>query len=335
MLCVFGAAQPEAFDQAPVPIERARPQYPFDLRKANITGQVIVEFIVTTKGDVVNAFALRFTHPGFAPAAVAAVLKWKFKPGIKNGRPVNTRLQVPIVFTLNDVTDPHILHPLSEDSLKKLSPDMQYDIPPQSQVIEPGFYPYEALLENEREALYGSVLVSAQGAVKAIVWKTKTPPDALKEAAMAMLDTAYLKPAIKEDKAVATIMWFRINFDPSSGDVRISDSAAAILKQLRLEGDDAAFTKSTELDSKIKRLEQRAPRFPRLAKVDVDHGDALIELFIDQEGHAQLPRIITSSEPAFGYSACQAIASWRFEPPLKDGKPVVVKVRVPVEFKRE
>ncbi|MBE35455.1 MAG: hypothetical protein CMI16_07860 [Opitutaceae bacterium] len=60
-----------------------------------------------------------------------------------------------------------------------------------------------------------------------------------------------------------------------------------------------------------------------------------MEFYIDEAGHPELPRIVSSSEPAFGYSAVQAIAQWIFEPPLKDGQPVVVKVRVPVVFKHE
>ena len=38
----------------------------------------------------------------FESAAVQAVSKWKFKPGRKGGRAVNTHMQVPIVFTLNE-----------------------------------------------------------------------------------------------------------------------------------------------------------------------------------------------------------------------------------------
>lgn len=89
-------------DQAPVPRFRARPQYPFEMRRAGIEGTVIVEFIVDTKGDARNAFAVRSTQREFEQAAVQAVNKWKFRPGRKGGRAVNTRMQVPIVFTLND-----------------------------------------------------------------------------------------------------------------------------------------------------------------------------------------------------------------------------------------
>lgn len=89
-------------DQAPVPKFRARPQYPFEMRRAGITGEVIVEFIVDTQGNARNAFAVRSTQREFEQAAVQAVNKWKFRPGRKNGRAVNTRMQVPIVFTLNE-----------------------------------------------------------------------------------------------------------------------------------------------------------------------------------------------------------------------------------------
>ena len=72
------------------------------MRRAGITGEVVVEFIVDANGDVRNAFAVRSTQRDFEQAAVQAVSKWKFRPGKKGGRAVNTRMQVPIVFTLND-----------------------------------------------------------------------------------------------------------------------------------------------------------------------------------------------------------------------------------------
>lgn len=89
-------------DQTPQPRFQARPQYPFEMRRAGISGEVVVDFIVDTNGDVQNAYALRSTQREFEAAAVAAVTKWKFKPGRKGGRDVPTHMQVPIVFTLNE-----------------------------------------------------------------------------------------------------------------------------------------------------------------------------------------------------------------------------------------
>jgi protein TonB len=89
-------------DQTPVARFQARPQYPFEMRRAGISGEVVVDFIVDTNGDVQNAFAIRSSQREFEAAAIQAVSKWKFKPGRKGGRDVPTHMQVPIVFTLNE-----------------------------------------------------------------------------------------------------------------------------------------------------------------------------------------------------------------------------------------
>ena len=89
-------------DQQPVARFQARPQYPFEMRRAGISGEVLVDFIVDTNGDVRNAFSAHSSQREFEPSAIKAVSKWKFKPGRKNGHAVYTHMQVPIVFTLNE-----------------------------------------------------------------------------------------------------------------------------------------------------------------------------------------------------------------------------------------
>ncbi len=93
---------PSMLDQQPQARFQAKPQYPFEMRRAGIAGEVVVDFIVDDKGDVQNAFALRSSQREFEAAAVQAVSKWKFKAGRKGGKEVPTHMQVPIVFTLNE-----------------------------------------------------------------------------------------------------------------------------------------------------------------------------------------------------------------------------------------
>lgn len=88
-------------DQIPQATVQVRPQYPFEMRRAGISGQVLVDFIVDTNGDVRNAYAASSTQREFESAAVQAVSKWRFRPGKRGGRTVNTHMQVPIVFSLN------------------------------------------------------------------------------------------------------------------------------------------------------------------------------------------------------------------------------------------
>jgi len=41
---------------------------------------------------------------------------------------------------------------------------------------------------------------------------------------------------------------------------------------------------------------------------------------------------VSATAPEFGYAAAQAVATWRYEPPLLDGKPVIARVQIPVSF---
>jgi TonB family protein len=85
-------------DQRPTAVYQAKAVYPQALYRAGISGQVSVGFIVDPTGSVQNASVVNSTHQDFNAAALAAVDKWKFKPGMKNGQPVRTRLEVTIVF---------------------------------------------------------------------------------------------------------------------------------------------------------------------------------------------------------------------------------------------
>jgi protein TonB len=88
-------------DQAPIPTFKPSPNYPFEMRRNGISGQVVVEFIVDTSGNVRDAFAASSDHREFESEAVRAVMKWKFKPGRKEGHAVTSRMQLPIDFKLN------------------------------------------------------------------------------------------------------------------------------------------------------------------------------------------------------------------------------------------
>jgi len=89
-------------DRVPEPILQSAPIYPIAMRRDSLTATVRVEFIVDTEGRVVNPVVVHTTVPGFEEAAIAGVAKWRFRPGWKGGRKVNTRMAVPIVFTFTD-----------------------------------------------------------------------------------------------------------------------------------------------------------------------------------------------------------------------------------------
>ncbi len=87
-------------DVQPKPTFQAQPTYPAAFRKSGMGGEALVKFVVDTQGKVRNAVAVSSTHAEFEAAAIEAVGKWQFDPGQKDGRKVNTEMQVPIVFTI-------------------------------------------------------------------------------------------------------------------------------------------------------------------------------------------------------------------------------------------
>jgi len=88
----------QELDRSPVAVFQAAPVFPAELHEAGTDGAVIVEFVVDQNGDVCEPCAVKWTEEAFAKSAVAAVKRWKFKAGKKNGLPVNTRLAVPLRF---------------------------------------------------------------------------------------------------------------------------------------------------------------------------------------------------------------------------------------------
>jgi protein TonB len=92
-------------DRAPEPLVRPPPKFPGQYKSDISTATVVVLFIVTSTGDVVSPSIVESSHPGFNESALEGVAKWRFRPGIKGGKKVNTRMQVPIIFTVHSNID--------------------------------------------------------------------------------------------------------------------------------------------------------------------------------------------------------------------------------------
>lgn len=99
-----GAAAPDMsglFDGDIIPLQRIAPQYPRDAARARINGWVQLEVLVNADGSVRSAKVLEAQPKGlFEANAVAAVLRWKFKPKVVNGTPVAQRGSQRIEFNI-------------------------------------------------------------------------------------------------------------------------------------------------------------------------------------------------------------------------------------------
>jgi TonB family protein len=92
-------------DERPKVLSQTAPTYPRALKDDGLTGQAEIEFIVSREGVVMFPKIISATHEDFGWAASVAVAQWRYQPPQKNGRAVEVRMTVPILFTAQKLAE--------------------------------------------------------------------------------------------------------------------------------------------------------------------------------------------------------------------------------------
>lgn len=322
----------EALSSIPVVVRQAKPEYPLALRGRGQGGQIIAQFVVDTKGDVVDPQIVTSNNEGLNEPAIDALRKWRFKPGKMNGEPVNTLMQIPMIFSLdNGKTGGQF-----EVSTLRQSNDtpeaLKYDYPPTVKNAVHGVYPLAAIQEKKTGKVNVRFLVLPSGRVRFVDDPAKPLSD-FDRAARAMLQEFTFTPASKAGKPTLGLLSMEVNFSQNSESVGLSDSARRILKELKKK--EPQILQVTQVDEKPHPIARRAPIYPAELEASNKGGEALIDIYIDENGAVQLPSIVSCTEPAMGYCAVQAASEWTFRPMTAKGKPAVVHARIPFKFNSE
>jgi TonB family protein len=85
---------------APTLIYKIEPEYSEEARKAKHQGTVVLYIVVDEKGMPQNLRVIRPIGLGLDEKAIEAVQKWRFKPGLKDGRPVAVAATIEVNFRL-------------------------------------------------------------------------------------------------------------------------------------------------------------------------------------------------------------------------------------------
>ena len=85
---------------APVVITEVDPEFSEEARKAKFSGSVEVYLIVDEMGRPVNVRVARGVGMGLDEKAVEAVKQYRFKPALRNGKPVKVDLFIDVNFTI-------------------------------------------------------------------------------------------------------------------------------------------------------------------------------------------------------------------------------------------
>jgi TonB family protein len=318
-------------------ISQPTPIYPTSLGRSGFHGEVYIKFTVDEHGNVTRPNVIRSSHPDFEAPVVEAILQWKFTPAMKNGQAVSMQMEVPIVFgnyAWSGTLDFEFWN-LPPTGSKQLPVEFQYDHPPKPILTSAPVYPFDLLVKGIKGAATVTFAVDAQGKTHVVKMESATLPE-FGAAASAMISAWTFEPATKRGRACWAFLSKKQTFNSKDystydQDFAVNDATWRLLRDLKRDP-SPVLAGPLELDSQLQGHFQPDPIVPDLLLKTNSGARAVVEFIVDHAGHAQVPRIISTTDDDFGWAAATAVARWQYSPPTKKGRPVDVFVRVPVEF---
>ena len=312
----------------PQVLNAVEPDYPYVMAKFGINGRVTVEFIIDRDGSIRNPVIVESNNPAFDEPALEALLKWKFKAGEIEGVTTKVLARQSIEFAVDNGGN-HLFEVRGRPDQSKLPPELRYDVSAKVRSVEIPVYPYAQRQGNIRGTAKATALIGKDGRVVLVKIRSADQPE-FGQALTAALERFTFDPALKDGKPAQEL----INFEQIFDRAQLPDEDSERLLGLEKKHPERIVS-ANMLDLPLKPLSTKRPTFPRELLEKATTGETVIEILIDEKGHAKLPRVVSASEPAFGYAAVQAVSSWWFQPPHQNGKPVITRVRVPIDFKVE
>lgn len=298
-----GKVMPRIVSQPP-------PSCPASLVSSGATGLVVVTFTVDADGTVRDAVVTSSPQRQLNPYALKAVGQWKFEPGTRNGQPSPFRLRATVDFSQKE----------DERGQRKA------DASPVARRRAPACWPYEIVMAGQPAWADTSFVVDYMGRPLFTV-ASASNSRLFARVAVAMVEASEYNPGRKGSRKVMSPASEHFQFD---GEQSLDPDARRVLAELRKPHPE--ILNVSELAERPKVLKQIPPAYPRSLKDDGFTGQAEIEFIISRDGRVLFPRIVSATYEDFGWAASVAVSQWRFQPPQKDGRPVEVRMTIPVLF---
>jgi TonB family protein len=321
--------------QPPVEIQGANPPYPPSLEGSGLRGIVLAVAHIDPQGKVVQVEVIESAHPDFEAAAVKAMLSWTFHPATRNGQPIRGRYINTFSFSLRGPSDEVKGVRLGADVLRfprtspaSLPSEFYYDQPPVSTLLTAPVYPLDLLqkhVEGKATIVYA---IDPKGRTHIVRLDGATDPE-FGAAAAAMVLAWQFKPARLAGAATWTLANRSQDFRRDEGAFPVSTTAQRLAREL---GRNPCPIVRDGLDAPLVSRFRPAMKVPDEVVKAGTPASAVIEIVVDEEGHAQLPRVVSSTDAAFGWAAATAAARWIYDPPAQKGQAVAAFLQVPFTY---
>jgi TonB family protein len=211
-------------------IKSQKADYPYEAQEKKIQGQVILKVLINEQGDVESADMMS-GDAVFAQSAIKAVMKWKFKPFIKNGIAVKVWTKTPFDFYFSDKVsdvDPKdnakamSMQPPKGAAGDQVSSDKSKDDLPRRIRVSSGVsqgllihrvapvYPQEAKTNRIQGIVLMHALIGKDGLIKDL--SVISGPKELTQAAVGAVQQWRYKPYLLEGEPIEVDTQVQVNF---------------------------------------------------------------------------------------------------------------------------
>lgn len=336
-------------ESPPEAISKISPVYPLSMERTGITGAVDITFTVDREGRPKDMCIKRSLNAAFDDAAVDGLRLWKFKPALQDGVPVERRMSQRLTFGMQYAAARRkagldlsakgnaglgLPGPRSQAApaypREVLGEEVKGDVTaPQMVGHATPVYPYALLRDRETGKARVRCVIGETGEIVSSQVVEATRPE-FGQALQAAAEIFEYRPALKAGRPMPVEITFEQKFSLNDLYEVVTSADKDMLKR-ESKHPDTILTPE-RLDKPLNRIVRRSVQLPTSMDQRTARGEAVVEILIDEGGHVRLPRVVSASQEALGYAAVQAVTSWRYAPPKAQGKPAVVRLRVPFVF---
>jgi TonB family protein len=174
-----------------------------------------------------------------------------------------------------------------------------------------------------------AVLVDNHGGLKDLLLLGSTHFN-FTQAVVAALQEWKFEPARNSGQAVWTRSTLRIFIDARGRIVNVAgaDALSALVNRPFAHEFTSRLVGQAELDLPLQASATVRPRFPiQLSGKLGERAAVVLDFYVDEDGRPRMPVAVRSTHPYLTEAAMDALDQWRFSPPTRDRKPVVVRAR--------
>jgi TonB family protein len=345
-------------------IKSVNPIYPEEAKKAGIEGIVILEATTDEYGRVVDVKVVKSVDPTLDQAALDAVKQWVYEPKVIDGKRRGITFTATVRFTLDKDkstkggveagvkggVEGGVLGGAGKEEIQKKLDEFAKGAVPCKGDIEPPkllkevlpVYPEEA----RKNGIEGIVILSARtdeyGRVADTFILRSIP--SLDEAAQAAVKQWVYEPMLINGKATPVLFTVTVRFQldgkGKKGSVEtalsIMTAEDAVKKELLTDSELREFAQGAVVvkgdADQPKKVYSVPPQYPHKARMNRVEGVVILLVKIDAQGLVVAQKTILSI-PVLDQGAIDAVKQWKYEPLMKDGKPVPAVFPVTISFK--